>query len=117
MLRGEFSGRAKLIGFCEELYDRREHLWTFTREQGIEPTNNTAERAVRAKVIYRKLSFGTQIAAGSRYLERLLSASETCRLQTRNAYEYLSRALEAKSAGRAAPSLTPRADRRNVSGA
>jgi hypothetical protein len=107
LLRGHHSGNAKLIGFCDELYDRREHLWTFTRVEGIEPTNNTAERALRPAVIYRKLSFGTQSAAGSRYLERMLSISETCRLQNRNAYEYLVEAMEAKFAGQAAPSLLP----------
>ena len=74
LLRGQFSGNQKLIGFCNELYDRREHLWTFTRVEGIEPTNNTAERALRPAVIYRKLSFAAQSASGSRYLERLLSA-------------------------------------------
>jgi len=114
LLRGKFSGNAKLIGFCEELYNRREHLWTFTREPGIEPTNNTAERALRPAVIYRKLSFGTQSASGSRYLERLLSVSETCRLQNRNAYQYLIEAMEAKFAGKAAPSLLPQNARPNV---
>ena len=107
LLRGRFSGNTKLIGFCNELYDRREHLWTFTRTEGIEPTNNTAERALRPAVIYRKLSFGTQSSAGSRYLERLLSISETCRQQKRNAYQYLIDAMEAKFAGRPAPSLLP----------
>ena len=110
LLRGKFSGNAKLIGFCNELYDRREHLWTFTRIEGIEPTNNTAERALRPAVIYRKLSFGTQSASGSRYLERILSVSETCRQQNRNAYEYLIEAMEAKFGGRSAPSLLPAVD-------
>ena len=107
LLRGHFSGNAKLIGFCNELYDRREHLWTFTRVEGVEPTNNTAERALRPAVIYRKLSFGTQSASGSRYLERLLSISETCRLQNRNAYQYLIEAMQAKFAGEPPPSLLP----------
>ncbi len=80
LLRGSFSGNGRSIGFCDELYPRREHLWTFTRVQGIEPTNNTAERALRPAVIYRKLSFGTQSASGSRYLERMLTISESCRL-------------------------------------
>lgn len=110
LLRGKFSGNTTLIGFCDELYDRREHLWTFTREPGIEPTNNTAERVLRPAVIYRKLSFGTQSVAGSRYLERLLSVSETCRLQNRNAYQYLIEAMEATFAGKAAPSLLPKSD-------
>lgn len=107
LLRGMFSGNATLIGFSNELYDRREHLWTFTRTEGIQPTNNTAERALRPAVIYRKLSFGTQSASGSRYLERLLTVSETCRLQNRNAYEYLIEAMRAKFASQAAPSLMP----------
>lgn len=107
LLRGSFSGNPALTGFCNELYDRREHLWTFTRVEGIEPTNNTAERALRPAVIHRKLSFGTQSALGSRFLERLLTVSETCRLQNRNAYQYLVEAMEAKFAGRPAPSLLP----------
>lgn len=117
LLRGKFSGNSKLIGFCSELYDRREHLWTFTRVEGIEPTNNTAERALRPAVIYRKLSFGTQSASGSRYLERLLSVSETCRLQNRNAYQYLIQAMEAKFAGKAAPSLLPMAGKPGIAAA
>ena len=81
LLRGVFSGNANLIGICDELYTRRQHLWTFTRVEGVKPTNNPAERALRPAVIYRKLSFGTQSAAGSRYLERILTVSETCRQQ------------------------------------
>ncbi|MBC8290500.1 MAG: IS66 family transposase [Planctomycetes bacterium] len=107
LLRGIYSGNAKLIGFCNELYPGREHLWTFTRVEGIEPTNNTAERALRPAVIYRKLSFGTQSASGSRFLERLLTVSETCRLQNRNAYQYLIEAMQAQFAGHPAPSLLP----------
>lgn len=107
LLRGSFSGNDQLTGFCDELYPRREHLWTFTRVQGIEPTNNTAERALRPAVIYRKLSFGTQSASGSRYLERMLTISESCRLQGRNAYEYLIAAMTAHFAGLPAPSLLP----------
>jgi transposase len=107
LLRGSFSGNPKLTGFCDELYPRRQHLWTFTRTEGIEPTNNTAERALRPAVIYRKLSFGTQSASGSRYLERILTVSETCRLQGRSAYAYLIEAMESKFAGFAAPSLLP----------
>ena len=107
LLRGQFSRNKKLIGFCKGLNEGRAHLWTFTREIGIEPTNNTAERALRPAVIYRKLSFGTQTKSGSRYLERLLSVSETCRLQNRNVYEYLVQAMEAMFADQPAPSLLP----------
>ncbi|MEZ6118530.1 MAG: transposase [Pirellulaceae bacterium] len=106
-----------LVGFCRELYDRRENLWTFTQVKDIEPTNNTAERALRPAVIYRKLSFGTQSAQGSRYLERILTVSETCRLQNRNAYQYLIQAMEASFAGTAPPSLLPTAQQASTKNA
>ncbi len=57
--------------------------------QGIEPTNKMAERALRPAVIYRKLSFGTQSEAGSRFIKRMLTISETCRLQKRPLYQWL----------------------------
>ena len=107
LLRGKYSGNAKLEGFCDELHTGREHLWTFTRIEGVEPTNNASERALRPAVIYRKLSFGTQSAWGSRFLERLLTISETCRLQNRNAYQFLIEAMRAKFEARPAPTLLP----------
>ena len=107
LLRGTYSGNERLIGMCEELYARREWLWTFTEVEGVEPTNNEAERALRPAVIYRKLSFGTQSASGSRYLERLLTVTETCRRQSRSCYQYLVEAMEASYAGEASPSLLP----------
>lgn len=108
LLRGRFSGNDRLIGFGDELYPRRQFLWTFTKIEGIEPTNNTAERALRPAVIYRKLSFGTQSDHGSRYLERILTVSETCRIQGRSAYQYLTEAMHAAFANKAIPSLLPR---------
>jgi transposase len=107
LLRGSYSGNPKLIGMCEELYNHRDWLWTFTEVEGIEPTNNSAERALRPAVIYRKLSFGTQSASGSRYLERILTVTQTCHLQRRSPYQYLISAMEAAFAGRPAPSLLP----------
>jgi transposase len=109
LLRGVFSGNARLLGMCSELYDHREWLWTFVDVQGVEPTNNTAERALRPAVIYRKLSFGTQSALGSRFIERMLTVSETCRLQGRSIFAYLTGAVEAHFKHQAAPSLLPAA--------
>jgi len=117
LVRGSWSGNEKLMGFCDEILPRKEHLWTFLEVEGIEPTNNTAERTLRPAVIYRKLSFGTQSAKGSRYLERILTVSETCRLQNRNAYQYLIEAMEAKFAGQSSPSLLPSADQPSVAAA
>ena len=79
----------------------------FLRQEGVEPTNNAAERSLRHAVIWRKLSFGTQSANGSRFVETMLTVVETCRQQQRNAFEYLTRAVEAHLAHDAAPSLLP----------
>ena len=105
LLRGSSSGNKKLTGFRNKLLPRKEHLWTFLKVEGIKPTNSTAERALRPAVIYRKLSLGTQSDSGSRYLERILTVSETYRLQNRNAYEYLVESMRSKFAGRVPSSL------------
>ena len=107
LLRGMFSGNDRLVGTCTELYTHREWLWTFVDHEGIEPTNNTAERALRHAVIWRKLSFGTQSARGSRFVERMLTTIETCRLQKRGIFEYLTEAVSAHIARKKAPSLIP----------
>ena len=107
LLRGAFSGNPRLTGMCKELHKHREWLWTFAAHQGVEPTNNTAERALRPAVIYRKLSFGTQSDSGSRFIERMLTISETCRLQKRSLFAYLTAAVEAHCQQQPAPSLLP----------
>jgi transposase len=108
LLRGVFSGNSKLAGMCEPLYDHRDWLWTFLEVEGVEPTNNVSERALRPAVIWRKLSFGTQSAAGSRFVETILTVVETCRMQSRNSFDYLTRAIKAHLAGQPTPSLLPR---------
>jgi len=80
-------------------------LWTFSELDGIEPTNNRAERGLRGAVIYRKLSLGSQSEAGERTIERLLSASQTCRLQRRSLFTYLTNVLAAKARGDPVASL------------
>lgn len=109
LLRGIYSGDSRLAGICQTLFDQEEWLWTFTRVQGIEPTNNSAERALRPAVIQRKLSFGTQSKAGSRFIERMLTVSETCRLQKRSIFDYMVAAMDAYFHEKPAPSLLPAA--------
>jgi transposase len=105
LLRGIFSGNAKLAGMCTPLYDHRDWLWTFLEIEGVEPTNNASERALRPAVIWRKLSFGTHSAQGSRFVETILTVVETCHRQSRNAFAYLTAALRAHFAGQPAHSL------------
>ena len=92
---------------CRELHDHRDWLWTFLDREGVEPTNNASERALRHAVIWRKLSFGTQSAAGSRFVETMLSVIETCRQQNRNLFSFVTQAIEAHFAGQPTPSLLP----------
>jgi transposase len=108
LLRGTFSGNVKLRGMCGQLYDHRDWLWTFLDVEGVEPTNNVSERALRPAVIWRKLSFGTQSASGSRFVETILTVVETCHRQSRNSFEYLTAALQAHFANQPAPSLLTR---------
>ena len=105
LLRGYFNARVR--AFCKELWEHRERLWRFVDIEGIEPTNNAAEQALRHAVIWRKLSFGTQSASGSRFVERMLTVIETCRRQKRNVYAWLTDAVHASLAGQPVPSLLP----------
>ncbi len=80
-------------------------LWTFLTVEGVAPTNNAAERALRGPVIYRKLSHGTQSDDGERFIERALSASVTCRLQGRSFFAYMRELLIAHARGDPLPAL------------
>jgi transposase len=68
-------------------------LWTFVVEGGVEPTNNRAERALRFAVLWRKLMQGTYNEKGDRWVERILSVRETCRLQGRPTFPVLVEAV------------------------
>ena len=103
LLRGYFNART--YGFCKELVEHKDNLWTFVDIEGIQPTNNAAEQALRHAVIWRKLSFGTQSASGSRFVERLLTVIETSRRQSRNTFQWLTDAVQARLNRQPAPSL------------
>jgi transposase len=105
--RGLACGHARTAATCRELLAGEAHLWTFVRAEGVEPTNNHAERALRHGVIYRRLSGGTDSEAGSRFVERMLSVVATCRQQDINVLDYLTRCYQARLDGQPAPSLLP----------
>jgi transposase len=95
--------------FAKNLLNRWPALWTFTHTPGVEPTNNHAERGLRGAVIYRKLSLGSQSEQGERTIERLLSASITCRLRKQSLYAYLTQVIAAHVRGDPIPGLAQRA--------
>jgi transposase len=80
-------------------------LWTFATVEGVEPTNNPAERALRGPVIHRKLSHGTTSNKGERFAERAQSAAVTCRLQNRSLFAYLRELIIAHNRGDPFPAL------------
>jgi transposase len=92
--------------FARNLLKRWPALWTFSHTDDVEPTNNHAERGLRGAVIYRKLSHGTQSERGERSLERLLSASITCRLRKQSLYAYLTDVITAHARGDPIPALS-----------
>jgi transposase len=104
---GSQCGVPTTAGTCREMLKRREALWTFVQVEGVEPTNNTAERAIRPGVQWRKGSFGTQSEDGSRFVESMMTVVATLKQQQRNVLEYLSAAHEAALWSEAAPSLIP----------
>jgi transposase len=82
-------------------------LWTFALVEGVEPTNNAAERALRPAVLWRKKSFGAQSEAGNTFVERILTVRATCTQQGRHLLSFLTEAVQAQWAGQPAPSLVP----------
>jgi len=92
---------------CSELLELWPALWTFVRVEGVEPTNNAAEQDLRPAVLWRKGSFGTDSADGSRFVERILTVTATLRKQGRNLLEFVAAACQAHLDGSAAPSLLP----------
>ena len=97
----------KAARLCRELTKWWPALWTFARVEGVEPTNNSAERALRPAVLWRKGSFGSDSEAGSRFAERLLTVAATCRQQRRRLLDFLVAAGEAALCGSPPPALLP----------
>ncbi len=87
--RGQKTPDGKAAGLCRGLTKWWPALWTFARVEGVEPTNNVSERALRPAVLWRKGSFGSDSEAGSRFAERLLTVVPTCRQQGRGLLAFL----------------------------
>ena len=95
----------KVAAFSRDLLKHWDALFTFARVDGVEPTNNAAERALRHAVLWRKGSFGSRSEEGCRFVERLLSIRATCAQQGRNLFTFLTEAIGVGWAGRSAPLL------------
>jgi transposase len=103
--RAAASDTTVVAGSCADILEHRAALWTFIDRDGVEPTNNHAERELRAFVLWRKRSFGTQSDRGNRFAERLMTVAHTARKQHTNVLAFLTACCTAARSGERAPPL------------
>jgi len=95
----------ELSGSCDDILHHSAALWTFVDQLNVEPTNNHAERELRAFVLWRKRCFGAQSERGHLFAERLMSVAATARKQKKNVLAFLTACCTAKLSGTTAPSI------------
>lgn len=95
----------EVSGSCEDILEHKAALWTFVDHEGVEPTNNHAERELRAFVLWRKRSFGTQSERGDLFAERVMTVAHTARKHGRNVLVFLTECCTAVRTGMPPPKL------------
>ena len=98
---------AKTVRTCRQLLKAESALWLFLTVEGLEPTNNDTERAIRPAVLWRRVSFGSQSQAGSVFVARMLTVVTSLRSQGRNVLEFMTATVQAARQGTEPPSLLP----------
>jgi transposase len=105
LVEGALGADARVAKFCENILKLESALWTFVTKDEVQPTNNFMERLMRLAVLWRKRSFGCNSDKGCRYVERILTVVQTCRLRDRSVVEYLHDAVRAHREGTPSPNL------------
>ena len=103
LVEGGLGDDARVAKFCENLLTLESALWTFAACDGVEPTNNHMERLLRRAVLWRRRSFGCNSETGCRFVERILTIVQTCRLHGKNTLEYLCNAVQRHRTGLSCP--------------
>jgi len=103
--RATNAGIEHVSGSCADILAHREALWTFLDRNNVEPTNNHAERELRAFVLWRKRCFGAQSERGHQFAERVMTVAHTARKQNKNVLAFLTACCEAQLSGSGTPSL------------
>jgi hypothetical protein len=98
---------AQTVRTCQNILAVESALWSFVYKEGIEPTNNAAEQALRPAVIWRGLSFGSQSESGSQFVARMLTVNRTLKVQGRSVLDFLTESCTAARYGNEPPSLIP----------
>ena len=101
------SDDREVRNFASAIYEHWDKLFTFIEQEGVEPTNNVSERILRLFVLIRKITYGNRSAKGEIALARLLTATQTCKLQLRSPLQYLQTAVHCHRRHQPAPSLRP----------
>jgi transposase len=107
LVQGALLGVRGVSGSCADILEHKLALWTFVDSPNVEPTNNHAERELRAFVLWRKKSFGSQSDRGCRFAERIMTIAHSLRKQRRHVLDYLTAACRADLLGQPAPSILP----------
>jgi len=105
LVEGGLGDDARVAAFCENVLLLESALWTFVTQEGVEPTNNYMERLLRRAVLWRRRSFGCNSKNGCRFVERILTVVQTCRLHGNSSLEYLCEAVQRRRNGQSCPSL------------
>lgn len=95
----------EVSGSCADILEHRAALWTFVEHEGVEPTNNHAEQQLRAFVLWRRRSYGTQSERGDHFAARLMTVAHTARKQGKNVLAFLTECCTAARTGVPPPSL------------
>ncbi len=105
LARGVAAGIDGLSGSCADMLEHKAALWTFVAHDDVEPTNNHAEREIRAFVLWRKRSYGTQSERGNLFAERVMTVAHTARKQSKNVLCFLTACCKGRLDGTRSPSL------------
>jgi len=105
LARAAAAGLRRLSGSCTDILGHRDALWTFVTHEGVEPTNNHAERELRPFVLWRRRCFGSQSDRGERFAERVMTVVQSLRKQGRDVLDFLVESVRALATGAQPPAL------------
>lgn len=105
LARAVDAGIERLSGSCADVLEHKQALWTFVERDDVPPTNNHAERELRAFVLWRRRSFGTQSDRGNIFAARVMTVAHTARKQNKNTFAFLIACVRAHVEQTNAPSL------------
>lgn len=103
--RADKSGVERVSGSCANMLAHRDALWNFVTHEGVDPTNNHAERELRPLVLWRRRSFGSKSDRGERFVVRVMTVAHTARKQGKAILNFFEQAIGAMLEGRPAPRL------------